>query len=80
MKGHVAGRAPIQVKVEAGKEYWWCSCGHSKNQPYCDGSHKKDGVFSPVAWTPPETGEKWLCTCKQTARQPFCDGSHKKLL
>jgi len=78
-KGHIAGRQPIPVNVEAGKEYWWCACGQSKNQPFCDGSHKKEGKFSPVAWKAEESGEKWFCACKQTAGQPFCDGSHKKL-
>ena len=78
-KGHIAGREPIAVKVEAGKEYWWCACGLSKSQPFCDGSHKVEGKFNPVAWTATKSGEKWFCACKQTSGQPFCDGTHKTL-
>ena len=79
MKGHVAGKAPMPITVEAGKSYFWCSCGQSKNQPFCDGSHKAEGKFAPVAFKATESGEKWFCTCKQTSTQPFCDGSHKAL-
>lgn len=75
-KGHVAGTQPIAVDVEAGKNYFWCSCGQSKNQPFCDGSHKGSD-FSPVKWQAEEGGTKWFCACKQTNGQPFCDGSHK---
>lgn len=67
------------VAVEAGKDYWWCACGQSKNQPFCDGSHKREGIFSPVKWTADKTGTKWFCGCKHTKRQPFCDGTHKSL-
>jgi CDGSH iron-sulfur domain-containing protein 3 len=77
-KGHIAGTAPIKVAVEAGKDYFWCSCGQSKNQPFCDGSHK-GSEFSPVKWSAEESGDKWFCSCKQTNGQPFCDGSHKAL-
>ncbi|MCU0790668.1 MAG: CDGSH iron-sulfur domain-containing protein [Nitratireductor sp.] len=75
-KGHVAGTQPIAIDVEAGKNYFWCSCGQSKNQPFCDGSHK-GSEFSPVKWQADATGTKWFCACKQTNGQPFCDGSHK---
>ena len=74
----VAQRTPIGVQVEAGKTYYWCTCGKSKNQPFCDGSH--DGTeFKPLAWTAPETKEVYLCACKRTANAPFCDGAHSKL-
>jgi CDGSH-type Zn-finger protein len=78
-KGHIAAKEPIAVQVEKGQEYWWCVCGLSKSQPFCDGSHKAEGLFQPMAWTAPKTGERWLCQCKQTANAPFCDGSHKTL-
>jgi CDGSH iron-sulfur domain-containing protein 3 len=77
-KGHVAGNAPVKVDVEAGKDYWWCACGQSKNQPFCDGSHK-GSAFTPVQWKAEASGPKWFCTCKQTNGEPFCDGSHKAL-
>ena len=78
-KAHIAGREPIAVAVEGGKSYWWCSCGLSKNQPFCDGSHKAASIFNPVEWTAPKTGTKYFCTCKQTSASPFCDGTHKTL-
>ena len=78
MKGHVAGKAPIPVKVEAGKGYFWCSCGLSKNQPFCDGSHK-GGALAPVKYVPETTRMVFFCGCKQSAKPPFCDGSHARL-
>ena len=77
-KGHVAGSNPIPVEVEAGKSYFWCTCGKSDKQPFCDGSHK-DSEFSPMKWTAEEDGKKFFCACKQTDGSPFCDGSHSKL-
>lgn len=73
---HVAARAPIGVDVEAGKTYFWCACGQSKSQPFCDGSHK-GSVFSPVKWAAPETRKVFFCACKRTNGAPLCDGSHK---
>lgn len=74
----IAQKAPYAVEVEAGKSYFWCACGKSKNQPFCDGSHK-GSTFSPVKFTAEESKKVWLCGCKQTAGQPFCDGAHKAL-
>lgn len=78
MKGAVAAKAPVRVEVEAGKTYYWCSCGKSANQPFCDGSHK-GSEFAPKAWKAEESDAKFFCTCKQTDGAPFCDGSHKAL-
>ena len=77
-KGAVAGRQPIPIDVEAGKDYFWCACGRSKNQPFCDGSHK-GSEFTPMKWSAEASGTKWFCACKQTNGAPFCDGSHKAL-
>jgi CDGSH-type Zn-finger protein len=72
----IAARAPAGVEVEAGKSYFWCACGQSKAQPFCDGSHK-GSVFTPVKWTAEETKKVWFCACKQTRGAPLCDGTHK---
>ncbi len=77
-KAEVAGTAPIAIEVEQGKSYFWCSCGKSQNQPFCDGSHKGSD-FEPLKWTAEKSETKYFCTCKQTANAPFCDGSHKSL-
>ncbi len=77
-KGAVAEKQPIAVDVEAGKTYFWCSCGKSSKQPFCDGSHKGSD-FAPMKWEADAKGTKYFCACKQTNGQPFCDGSHKAL-
>ncbi len=74
----VAQKAPYKVSLEAGKDYWWCACGQSKNQPFCDGSHK-GSCCTPVKWTAEEAGRKFFCGCKHTKHPVFCDGSHKAL-
>ena len=78
MNGHVAQKAPYGVEVEAGKSYYWCACGLSKSQPFCDGSHK-GSEFTPVKYEASEAKTVYFCGCKQTANQPLCDGAHKKL-
>ena len=75
----IALKSPLPIEVEAGKDYWWCTCGQSKNQPFCDGAHKAEGVFTPMKWTATEDKKVFFCTCKQTANAPLCDGAHKKL-
>jgi CDGSH-type Zn-finger protein len=74
----IGGRKPIPVKVEAGKSYWWCACGRSKAQPFCDGSHKGT-PFQPQEWKAEKDEEAWFCACKRSQHQPLCDGSHKQL-
>lgn len=72
-----AADAPFAVDVEAGTTYWWCACGRSKTQPFCDGSHK-GSEFRPVAWQAQESGQVWFCGCKRTGGAPLCDGSHAR--
>ena len=74
----IAQPAPIAVTVEAGKTYHWCSCGESKAQPFCDGSHKGTG-FTPVAYTAQKDGPVYFCACKHSAKGALCDGAHKTL-
>lgn len=74
----IAQKAPYKIELEAGKTYFWCACGESKNQPFCDGSHKGSD-FVPVKFTAETTKAGWLCGCKQSKTSPFCDGSHKAL-
>ena len=76
-KGQRAGDAPIGIDVVEGKSYFWCSCGKSSKQPFCDGSHKGT-EFNPVAYKAGETKKMFFCVCKQTNSEPFCDGSHNK--
>ena len=76
-KGQRAGDGPIAVEVEKDKSYYWCSCGKSSKQPFCDASHKGT-EFTPVAFKAEETKKMFFCACKQTDGQPFCDGSHNK--
>ncbi|KAJ3081598.1 hypothetical protein HDU99_005262 [Rhizoclosmatium hyalinum] len=68
---------PFGVDLVPGKDYFYCSCGLSKNQPFCDGSHKGTG-FTPVKFKVSEAKKYFLCGCKQTESAPFCDGQHKK--
>ena len=74
----VAQKMPYAVNVEKGKTYYWCACGLSKKQPFCDGSHKGTS-FTPVEFKADETKQVFLCGCKQTKKSPFCDGSHTKI-
>ena len=78
MEPVIAQKFPYSQDLKAG-DYWWCACGQSKKQPFCDGSHK-GGAFTPVKFTLTEDKQVWLCGCKHTATKPFCDGSHKKLV
>ena len=73
----IAQKAPYVLELEPGS-YWWCACGRSKNQPFCDGSHQGSD-FQPVKIEVTEKEKFWLCGCKHSKDVPFCDGMHKKL-
>ncbi len=73
----IADIKPKKTTLSQGKEYYFCACGQSKNQPFCDGSHAGTN-FKPKAFTAEETGDAYLCQCKHTGNSPFCDGSHKQ--
>ncbi|MBB3065939.1 MULTISPECIES: CDGSH iron-sulfur domain-containing protein [Limibacillus] len=73
-----AQKGPYKVSVEAGRKYFWCACGRSQKQPFCDGSHKGTGL-NPVPFSAEQSKDLWFCGCKATSKQPFCDGTHAKL-
>ena len=72
-----AQKAPYRIELQPG-EYYWCACGQSKNQPFCDGSHKGT-EFTPLQFSVPATKTVSMCGCKRTKTAPFCDGTHKTL-
>ena len=73
-----AQKSPYKVRIEKGKIYFWCACGLSQKQPFCDGTHKKDGKFKSLKYLAGENTEIYFCGCKMTKHPPFCDGSHSK--
>ena len=74
----IARTTPCSVLLEAGKDYLWCACGRSTNQPFCDGSHKGTGM-QPVRYSAEKEEWVWFCGCKHTRTPPLCDGTHKTL-
>lgn len=74
----VASKTPFSIELEEGKTYFWCQCGLSKKQPFCDGSHR-DTEFEPVQYKAEASGPRYFCGCKQTGTPPFCDGTHNQL-
>ena len=74
----ITQKSPYLEGVIEGKTYYWCSCGQSEKQPFCDGSHKGT-TFNPVSFKATETKEMYFCGCKASLNQPFCDGTHNSL-
>lgn len=73
-----AQAGPYAVDVKAGETYWWCACGRSQSQPFCDGSHAGTGIV-PLEYQPTRDRSVLLCGCKATRKPPLCDGSHNAL-
>ena len=73
---------PIKIKCKEGRTYMWCACGLSRNQPFCDGTHRftqLGATLKPLPWTCKQTGYYWFCNCKRSAKRVFCDGTHVEL-
>ena len=77
-KPKIVDRKPIKVELIKGEEQYWCACGLSKNQPYCDGSHRTTDI-TPKKFVAEESGNAYLCMCKHSKNAPYCDGTHTKL-
>ena len=73
----IADNKPKQVKLGKGEEYYFCACGRSKKQPFCDGSHEASGML-PIIEVIEEAKKVAWCGCKSSENAPFCDGTHKK--
>ena len=73
-----AQKAPYEVEVKAGRKYFWCACGRSKKQPFCDGSHAGTGI-TPVLYEAEAKRNLYFCGCKSSGKKPFCDGTHNSL-
>lgn len=77
-EARIPQKAPYAVDIEKDKSYWWCSCGRSQRQPFCDGSHAGT-TFTPQEYKATESKTVYFCGCKQARNGPLCDGSHKAL-
>jgi CDGSH iron-sulfur domain-containing protein 3 len=73
-----AQKSPYGVTVQAGRKYFWCACGRSAKQPFCDGSHAGTGL-EPILFEAATSEEVWFCGCKASAGRPLCDGTHNQL-
>ena len=75
-KPTIADNKPKKVELVQNEEYMFCTCGKSKNQPFCDWSHAGTS-FKPINFKAEETGSAYLCMCKHSSNKPYCDGTHK---
>ena len=74
----ISQKTPMAVDVKEGQTYYWCACGKSAAQPFCDGAHKGT-AFQPLAFTAEKDETVYFCACKHTKKPPFCDGTHNSL-
>jgi CDGSH-type Zn-finger protein len=74
----IADNKPIKVELVKGEEHYFCACGKSANQPFCDGSHRGTTI-TPKKFSAEDSGDAYLCMCKQSKNFPYCDGSHKSI-
>jgi CDGSH-type Zn-finger protein len=74
----VTDNKPLRVELTEGEKYFYCTCGKSLNQPFCDGSHQGTG-FAPMVITAEKTGPAFFCQCRNSSNAPFCDGTHSKI-
>ena len=72
----IASNQPVRIALEKDRKYFFCACGKSSKQPFCDGSHQ-GSEFTPMAFVCSESKDYFLCQCKHSANKPYCDGSHK---
>ncbi|XP_054897471.1 CDGSH iron-sulfur domain-containing protein 3, mitochondrial-like isoform X2 [Poeciliopsis prolifica] len=75
----IPSKEPIKVELVGGKSYSWCTCGYSRKQPFCDGTHKTRAQgMKGLRFVPEKDSTVWLCGCKHTNNAPYCDGTHKQ--
>ena len=74
----IAQKAPYAIDVQSGRKYFWCACGRSAKQPFCDGSHEGT-PFTPLPYTAEKDTKLYFCGCKHTDNAPLCDGAHNDL-